>query len=149
MRILVTGLGESIGGIGTLLLNIVKCNNIQHDSDKIHFEFLLPKNSEYKQVLESEGCRCYECPRLFHIVEYYVTLKKLFCKEKFDYVWINNTSKVDIILPLVAKNKGKARIVQHSHGVSSEERGIKKIVFSCLEHFFTKKYESLIDIPLA
>lgn len=149
MRILVTGLGESIGGIGTLLLNIVKCNNMQNNSDKIQFEFLLPKNSEYKEVFKREGCRCYECPRLFHVIKYYTALKALFCEEQFDYVWINNTSKVDIILPLVAKKKGKARIVQHSHGVSCEEHGIKKIVFSWLEHIFTKKYESLIDIPFA
>lgn len=149
MRILVTGLSKTRGGIGTLLLNIVKCNSIQCDSKKILFEFLLPKESEYKEIFDAEGYTYYECPRLYNIIGYSSELKKILSTKQYDYVWINNTSKVDILLPLVAKYQGKTRIIQHSHGVDCEERGIKKFVFSLLEYIYGKKYEALIDIPLA
>lgn len=148
MKILVTGLGKTKGGIGTLLLNMAKCNSMQSDADGMQFEFVLPKKSEYKEIFDSEGYRYYECPRLYNIIGYRSKLKKIISEEKYDYVWINNTSKVDIILPLLAKHHG-TRVIQHSHGVSGEERGLKKFIFSCAEFVFGKKYETLIDIPIA
>ena len=149
MRILVTGLPKNRGGIGTLLVNIAKCNSMQCNSNKVQFEFLLPEESEYKEIFDADGYRYYECPRLYNIIGYYSVLKKILSLGQYDYVWINNTSKVDLLLPFVAKRLGKARIIQHSHGISCEERGVKKLVFSLLEHIYGRKYEALIDIPLA
>lgn len=149
MRILVAGVPKTIGGIGTLLLNILKCNSKQNNSEKVLFEFLLPKGSKYKEIFDAEGYRYYECPRLYNVFGYYSELKRVLSAEKYDYVWINNTSKVDILLPLIAKHQGKTRIIQHAHGVDSEARGVKKLVFSFLEHIYGKKYETLIDVPLA
>jgi len=149
MRILVTGMPRTMGGIGTLLFNIAGCNDLQDQREKVIFDFLTPEGSQCIDQLQKKQYDYYECPPIWRVFSYYKVVRSCFSEKNYNYVWINNTSKIDIVLPLVAKYKGKARIIQHSHGVDSEERGLKKFIFSLLQRLYGKQYERLIDIPLA
>ena len=149
MKILVTGLSKGKGGIGTLLLNMARYNNLQRNREKILFEFLLPEGSIYADTLKQAGYSYYETPKIWKIFAYWSVLNSLFSSHTYDFVWINNTSKVNILLPICAKKIGKAKIIQHSHGTASEAKGLKYFMFKLLENIYGKTYESFIDIPLA
>lgn len=149
MRILVTGLSKEKGGIGTLLMNFAKCNLLMEKDHRLELEFIVPKESEYINILADEGYPYYECPRILNVFSYYTTIKEILSKKTYDYVWINNTSKIDMILPKLAKKNPQTRIIQHSHGIDMEEKGIKRFVFLTIEQLFGEKYETYIDIPLA
>lgn len=148
-RILVSGLSVDIGGIGALLTNLVSYNKQIGNSKDFVFEFLVPHKSKYLSFLEKENYTYYEVPSLTHIISYILILKNIFRKNHYDYIWINNTSKVDVFLPLLAKRIGKAKIIQHSHGVDCEEKGIKRLIFKLCEFLWGRAYENLIDVPLA
>ena len=75
-------------------------------------------------------------------------IQMIFNQNDYEYVWINNTSKINIDLPRIAKKHG-AKIIVHSHGVATEAKGLKKIIFSIIEKVNTREYCRLIDIPFA
>lgn len=147
MKILVDGLPYSLGGIGTLLLNIIQYNKYIGKDGVYKFEFLIPVNSEYEKILEDNGYIFYEVPSIY-TVSYRRIIKEIFDNNIYEYVWINNTSKVNIFLPEIAKKHG-VKVISHSHGVACEETGLKKLVFVALESIYGKKYCNLVDIPFA
>ncbi len=148
-RILVTGLSTNIGGIGALLTNLVSYNQFVGNSEKFIFDFIVPYNSEYINYLKKENYVYYEVPPLNNIFIYIRILIRIFKSNRYDFVWINNTSKVDIFFPIISKYIGKAKIVQHSHGVDCEEKGLKRSIFKFCEFIWGRLYECLIDIPMA
>lgn len=147
MRILVDGLPRNVGGIGTLLVNIVDYNLTAGNKDKYIFEFLLPKESEYKALLSEKNITFYEIPRISNI-KYRHIINKIFNNRKYDFLWINNTSKVNLMLPKIAKKNG-AKIISHSHGISCEETGLKKLMFTIIEKTVEWEYDNLVDVPFA
>ena len=54
-----------------------------------------------------------------------------------------------MFLPKLAKKNPQTKIIQHSHGIDMEEKGLKRLVFITIERLLGKKYETYIDIPLA
>lgn len=148
MKILVSGLPHSMGGIGTLVYNMATYNAIAGQG-RITFEFLLPADSKYLPILEKDGYTCYKVPPLSHVFAYRARLKEIFTQNPYDYIWINNTGKVDIFCPLLAKKYSGAKVIQHSHGTDMEEHGAKRTLFRLLEKLYGKRYEQLIDIPVA
>lgn len=149
MKILVYGLPMNIGGIGSLIINIIDYHRIAKTKYDVVFEFLIPKGSKYMHYLEDAHYSYYIIPNLSSIVSYIFFFIKLFKRERYDYVWINNTSKVDIFLPLLAHVIGRATIIQHAHGVDCEERGFKRVIFRVCEKLYGKLYERLIGVPIA
>lgn len=150
-RILVSGLSVDIGGIGALLTNLVSFHRqVQHDhAPEVVFEFLIPHASAYLPWIQQGHYTYYETPSLKQWFRYRTFLRQLFRKRHYDYVWINNTSKVDIWLPWIAKHIGKAKIIQHAHGTDCEEKGVRRLIFKLCECLWGKAYENLIDIPIA
>lgn len=150
MRILVDGIPKNKGGIGTLLMNIVQCNreNNTNRDDSFEFEFLVPYGSEYVNDLEAYACKYYFVPSITNI-SYRKTICKILKNGKYDYIWINNSSKVNIWLLKMGKKIGNARIITHVHGTRSEEKGLKAFVFKILEKINRKEYLNLVDIPMA
>ncbi len=148
-RILVSGLSVDIGGIGTLVTNVVSYNKRIGNSQEFVFEFLIPYQSVYRTWFQQEHYTYYEIPSLKQWFRYRTFLRQFFRKRHYDYVWINNTSKVDIWLPWIAKHIGGAKIIQHAHGTDCEEKGIRRLIFKLCECLWGKAYEKLIDIPLA
>lgn len=147
MKILVDGMPKGTGGIGTLIINLVNYNEHIGAKENIVFEFLVPQNSEYISFFKSKGYKYYEVPRVF-TRNYRKCINEIFEKNKYNYIWINNTSKVNIYLPRRAKKSG-ALIIMHSHGVQAEETGIKKLLFDIIEWFQNNQYCKLIDVPFA
>ena len=147
MKILVDGMPRNLGGIGTLLINFVKFNESAGNKNYLVFEFLVPENSAYINILQKEGYKYYEVPKVIS-ARYRTVLHNVFKNNYYDYVWINNTSKVNIYLPQLAKMNG-TKVILHSHGVSSEEVGIKRLFFSIIELIRGKKYCNLADICFA
>lgn len=147
MKILVDGMPRNLGGIGTLLINLVHCNERNGNKENIVFEFLIPVGSAYKELLEREKYKYYEVPRVL-TRKYKSTVNAVFEENHYDFVWINNTSKVNIYLLKKAK-KYRTLIIVHSHGVSNEVTGLKGVVYRLIECIIGSKYCKLIDIPLA
>lgn len=147
MRILVDGMPRTIGGIGTLLINVINYNEQIGNRLKYQFEFLVPENSAYISVLKKKQYCYYEVPK-FYTCRYRKVIKDILKNGKYDYIWINNTSKVNIFLPMMAK-KNNCKVILHSHGVACEETGIKKLMYHICEKIFEKKYCEYIDIPFA
>lgn len=147
MKILVDGMPASIGGIGTLLLNMA--NKSRSVEDGLIFEFLVPENSQYIEILEREGYTYYIVPRLVHLFSYLVCLQKIVKKNHYDYLWFNNTSKVNFVLPFYLKYRGNAKVIAHPHGVNSEATGIKRIFYNALEGLYSRVFLSMIDVPFA
>lgn len=146
MKVLVSGTPKCVGGIGTIIENIAIYNaKVQKPMELC---FLVQQDSVYTTRLIELGYPVYRVPRLLNIIAYYQAIKDIFKRNKFDIVWINNSSKIDIILPSLAHFYG-AKNVMHSHGVDSEAHGVKKAVFTVIEKMLGKFYESLVDCPVA
>ncbi|MBQ3277512.1 MAG: glycosyltransferase [Oscillospiraceae bacterium] len=138
-----------MGGIGSLILNIADYSRLCGDGDKVQFEYLVSGTSAYIPVLENKGYRFYMAPKFSQIRDYRRFLRALFEKEKYDYLWFNNTSKVNTILPAYAKKYAGAKIITHSHGVAPEEKGLKKMAFTALDALHRRRMFQLCDVPFA
>lgn len=147
MRILVDGLPREVGGVGTLIMNLVRYSRKMGNSTE--FEFLVPEDSNYVKLLKQENYKFYIVPSYSDIIKYRNCVLKIFKRNKYEYLWFNNTCKVNIVLPYYAKKIGKAKIIAHTHGTDIEEQGIKRIIFKVIDTFNKNKMFSLIDVPFA
>jgi len=147
MKILVDGMPRSVGGIGSLILNMAEISRERKDA--VEFVFLISDYSDYISILEKNGYRYFIVPRVKDVKQYKEFIGNIFTNNYFDYLWFNNTSKVNIILPEMAKRLGGAKIITHPHGVDFEEKGIKKILFKVLDRINENRMYALIDIPFA
>lgn len=148
MRVLVDGMPKVKGGIGSLLLNFAVYSKQSSDENEVEFEFLLPESSEYQKDLDKLGCNYYFVPSIMDVANYKFAIKKVFQEKKYDYLWINNTSKVNRFLPVYAAKQG-TELILHPHGVDDEEQGIKKQVFRFLNKINYSKYLQLMKYPFA
>ena len=145
MRILVDGMPRTIGGIGSLILSIAEVAKIRNDD--ISFDFIISEHSEYIPILKKKGYTYFIVPRFKDLKKYKKCITDIFKNYRYDYLWFNNTSKVNIVLPETAKRIGGTRIITHPHGVDYEEKGFKKRVFKIVSLLHEKRMFSLIDVP--
>lgn len=148
MKILVDGMPEQKGGIGTFLLNMARWSKISKDVPSIDFAFLLPEKSEYKKILEAIGCKCFTVTNLKEYTKYKENIDKVLEQDDYDFIWINNTSKVNSYI-IKAAIRNNIKILTHPHGVDNEEKGFKKIVFHILDRTNQRLYFENIAVPLA
>ena len=147
IKILVDGLPRTVGGIGTLLMNIVdKC---REQGEDIEFEFLVPSGSRYLEILEKRNETFYQVPPVSKTSEYKNAITKLFEEHHYDFLWFNNTSKVNIYLPRIAKKVGLCKIITHVHGMGIEASGKWKLIYTTLDKLHANELYRLVDIPLA
>lgn len=147
IKILVDGMPRTVGGIGSLIMNMAEV--ARERKDDIRFDFIIPDHSAYISVLEAKGYTYFIVPSIGDVKEYRRCVTDLFTEHKYDYLWFNNTSKVNIFLPRLAKRIGGAKLITHTHGVDFEEKGIKRAAFIVLNALHEKEMFSLIDVPLA
>ena len=148
MKILVDGMPRTRGGIGSLILNMAEYSKTHLSSDILTFEFIIAGKSGYLPLLDQKGYRYYLAPPVRSILKYRRFLQDLFENNKYDYLWFNNTSKVNLLLPTYAKKKG-VKLITHPHGVDIEEKGIKRAVFLTLNRLNRGSMFSLVDHPFA
>ena len=147
MRVLVDGIPYTIGGIGTLVVNIADYNH--KINGPYEFEFLVPPGSAYIPILQRKGYTYYVVPKLRNFFAYRKVIKQVVTNKSYDFLWYNNTSKANLTLPLFAKKYGNMRIIVHPHGVAPEEHGIKRLILSTLNQLHERKLFQLVDIPFA
>lgn len=148
MKVLIDGMPRTTGGIGSLVMNLVKYGKRTGDEMNLSFDFIVPAGSHYISELNENGFSFHVSPPLYQLPAYYRFLKALFKQNAYDYLWFNNTSKVNLLLPLYAKKHG-VKLIAHPHGVDMEEKGIKRVVYKLLDVVNRKKMFSLIDVPFA
>ena len=148
VEILVDGIPKEKGGIGTFLFNMARWSKQCTSEPRINFSFLVPKGSDYQCLLEQIKCNVFIVPSLLHHFSYEKAIKKIFLNKNYDYLWINNTSKVNKTLLEIAKING-TKIITHPHGVDNEEKGIKKTIFHLLDNLNKRYYFDSINVPLS
>ena len=146
-KILVDGLPRTVGGIGSLIMNIVDKSR-ETESD-LEFEFLVPSGSRYIEILESRKEKYYPVPAVSKTKEYKAVVSKLFEENNYDFLWFNNTSKVNIYLPRIAKKTGHCKLITHVHGMTIEASGKWKVIYTVLDKLHACEMYRLIDVPLA
>lgn len=147
MRILVDGMPRTVGGIGSLIMNIAE--EAKKRGDDVVFDFIISDYSAYIPLLEEKGYKYFVTPRVKDTKKYKSSITTIFRENAYDFLWFNNTSKVNIVLPEIAKKIGGVKIIAHPHGVDFEEKGIKRAVFKFLDVLHKKRMFSLIDVPFA
>lgn len=147
MKILVDGMPRGQGGIGVLVMNLLKCARRMGD-DELEFEFIIAGRSGYMEELKNLGYKCHLAPQIRSVLKYKRFVKRLFKENRYDFLWLNNSSKVNVFLPSCAKKYG-TKVMVHAHGTDLEERGLQRIVYQIAEKINQRKMFSLIDIPLA
>ena len=143
-RILVDGMPCNIGGIGTIVLNII--DNIKGDFE---FEFIETYPFTYREKIEERGMKINKLP-IFgkNPFKYYRSLKKLFKENKYDYVWVNNTSKVNVKIFEYAKKFG-VKTIAHSHGDKCDGNKFVVAVMETLSRLNERKFYKNLDIACA
>lgn len=143
-KILVDGMPCNIGGIGTIVLNII--DNIKGDFE---FEFIETYPFTYRDKIEERGMKINKLP-IFgkNPFKYYRSLKKLFKENKYDYVWVNNTSKVNVKIFEYAKKYG-AKTIAHSHGDKCDGNKLVVAVMETLSWLNERKFYKNLDIACA
>ncbi len=144
-KILVVGMSRTVAGVGAVILNVV--SNL--DRTKYEPVVLMTYESESRKTLEQMHVRIEKVtPFGESRRRYRRDVEKVFQKEHFDYVWINNTSKVNVDIFKIAKKYGAVTIA-HSHGESVEGPLYKRIAFRLIELFTTPVFYRNLDIAMA
>lgn len=145
IRILISGIGTGRGGVASVVLNTLKCL----DREKFDAVILLTYDSA---VEEDVYALSYSIVKITPFGKdkrkYAAELDELLKRERFDYVWINNTSKVDVEIFKIAKRNG-VRTIAHSHGECVEGSFFRKLTFWVIELFTTRIFYKNLDIALA
>ena len=148
MRILVDGMPRTTGGIGSLVMSIADCASELDKTRNWKFDFIIQGRSGYLEEIKRKGYGFYIAPPIHDVFRYRKFVASVFEINEYDYLWFNNSSKVNLYLPDYAKKKGVS-IIAHPHGVDIEEKGIKRYIFKVLNKANSHKMFSLIDIPFA
>ena len=143
-RILVDGLSPDMGGIGTILLNLVS----RLDRERFDVDFLVTYPSVYEEQVQAMGCDIVRVPPFRRYFAYRRGLKRLFAARKYDIVWVNNTGKVNLLIFRLAKKHG-AKTISHSHGVASEGSRFKQLLIRIIETFTERSFYRYLDVACA
>lgn len=145
IKILISGIGRGRGGIGSVV-----CNVLRHINRSI-FEpvVLLTYDSALEKEIKEIGVEIKKITAFgTSIRKYRKDLEKIFNDNHYDYVWINNTSKVDIVIFKTAKKYG-VRTIAHSHGESVEGGLMKKLAYRMIELFTVNAFYKNLDIAMS
>ena len=103
VKILISGIGPRRGGIGSVIVNMLK----EIDRERFKPTVLLTYDSLFEEDLEAMDVQVLKiCPFGQNIKKYSAELENIFANNKFDFVWVNNTSKVDVKIFKLAKKYG-------------------------------------------
>lgn len=145
IKILVDGISSGLGGTGVVINNILT----KIDRDLFEPVVLFTYDSVYEPIVAQMGIESHKItPFGSNPFAYKKQLREIFAEGNFDYVWVNNTSKVNMIIFDLAKKYG-VRTIAHSHGESIEYGALKSAVFRVIEWFNQRKFYKQLDIALS
>ncbi|MGN0761666.1 MAG: glycosyltransferase [Christensenellales bacterium] len=145
IKILVDGISSGLGGTGAVINNILT----KIDRDLFEPVVLFTYDSVYEPIVAQMGIVSHKItPFGSNPFAYKKQLSKIFAEGKFDYVWVNNTSKVNMIIFDLAKKYG-VRTIAHSHGESIEYGALKSAIFRIMECVNQRRFYKQLDIALS
>ena len=145
IKILVDGVSVHIGGIGTILNDIINKLNKEIFDVTVLFTY----DSVYEKELIKNGIKIEKiCPLGKNPFKYKRELKQVYEKGHFDYVWINNTGKVNVTIFKLAKKYG-VKTIAHSHGEKQEWSTKQKIILGTIERLNQRAFYKNMDIAIA
>jgi glycosyltransferase involved in cell wall biosynthesis len=137
VKILITGLNRTIGGIERMILSYV-----QHiDRSKIAFEFINIHHDTicFQDEFEKLGCIVRKLPNYkVKPVSYFFQLFKLLWHERYDIIHVNMVSAANILSLIAAKVCGCKTVIAHSHNSDLPSSGIRRFF-----HRFNKPFLKL------
>ena len=119
------------GGVDNYLLNYIDAvwqEGLQID--------LLTNEADpgLKEYLSRYRARLYEIANLKHPVRQFRQVRYLIRKEKYDIVYLNVSTSMDMIAAFAAKSCGVPRRILHSHSGGNDcESGGKRVLFNALQ----------------
>ena len=145
IKILVDGISVGLGGIGSVIMSIVE----KLDMEKFEPTILFTYDSAYEPIFQQLGIKSVKiCPLGKSLSKYKKQLEEVYKNGDYDYVWVNNTGKVNIMIFKLAKKYG-VKTISHSHGEKQEWSFLKGIVFGMIEKFNQKAFYQNVDVALA
>ena len=133
-RVLVFGMTENPGGVESVIMNYFR----HLDRSKVQFDFLC--NSEKiayeKEIIELGGTVFKVTPRKKNFYKFRQELKSFMRSEanKYDVIWVNVCSLVNIDYLVYAKKYGIPKRIIHCHNADNDGGKLKKVV-----HNYNKK----------
>ncbi len=119
-KILMIGITNSVGGIETYILNLLRCLN--KEKYKLFFPYI--KNmAYYDEIIALGGEILSELPRSRrNPAKYYYAWKQIIIKEKFDVIYYNDCDIVNLSVLRIAKRVGIPIRIFHAHNSSSTKK---------------------------
>ncbi len=143
-KVLVCGMGGGYGGVSNVIMTVLR--NV--DKSEIIFTVAETYDSVYHDEILDLGFDIVKLPIFKKYFKYKKAVKQLFEQQLFDAVWINNTSKVDLVIMKYAARHG-VKIITHSHGSVQEGGRIKRIIFEVLNKLHERKFYKFMDCGIA
>lgn len=145
IKILIDGLSEKIAGIEKIVVSIIN----QFD-DEFQFDIITNKEIEYKDKITNKNVSNVIIPSFKkHYFNYKKELEKLYQKNKYDFVWVNNTSKVIMPIFTLAK-KYNVKTIAHSHGDKiGDNNFIKALLMRLISKLNERTFYKNLDICFA
>ncbi|AVK62242.1 glycosyltransferase family 1 protein [Lactobacillus sp. CBA3605] len=133
MKVMQINLGESFGGVSSMLFNLYS----EMDHRKITFDFVAPKKSSFttkKNRIEAMGGRIIELKTSGNLLqrkwEFFHRLGELIKNQQYQVVHINSGSTLfNIQVAWIAKLCGVPKIIVHSHNAGNDSH-VKKLMMS-------------------
>lgn len=145
IKILVDGISVGIGGIGSVIMNIVE----KLDMEKFEPTILFTYDSAYEPYIQRLGIKSVKvCPFGKSVLKYKKELEEVYKNGGYDYVWVNNTGKVNMIIFKLAKKYG-VKTISHSHGEKQEWSSWKGVVLKTIERLNQRTFYKNLDVAIA
>lgn len=142
-KVLIFGMTENPGGVESFVMN----NYRNIDLKKVHFDFLCNTHKEiaFEDELKLNGSKVYHIfPRRKNPIRFYKEINAFFAKNahKYDCIWVNLNTLVNIDYLKLAKKYGINRRIVHAHNSKNMDEGLKGDLTARI-HEYHKKYITL------
>lgn len=144
IRILYVGLSSNIGGIETLIYNLVK----DIDKSKFNISFLIDKDitMPYVDYYKENNFKIYRTEnRKNNYLKYIKDLKEIFLSNSFDIIHINIMSYSLFERIILSLKYSNAKVIVHSHnGGFYKNKYLRTQILDKIGRIFLKKYDKKI-----
>ena len=131
-EVLVFGLSSNLGGVETVFDTFYD----YLDKKRYHFDFVARDGKiAFQEKYEKDGSKIFIVPNFMkRPIGYYLRIKKVLKKYRYDVVYINMLSAANILPVIAARNAGISTIVLHAHN-NNTTGFIRKISHGLGKHF--------------
>lgn len=119
------------GGLDTYILHFIEAVG----KEDIQIDLLTNESApELKAYLAKRHSRLFEIANLWHPIQQFRQVRYLIRKEKYDIVYLNISTSMDLVAAFAAKSCGVPRRILHSHSGGNDcESAKKRRIFNILQ----------------